>query len=89
MLADALALAQEDTPDLLISMATLTGAARVAVGADIAPFFTDREGDADTGEQRAGRRGPGLAAAVSRPLRGDDRTRHCRSGQRTIRGIGR
>ena len=48
VLADALALAQEDTPDLLISMATLTGAARVAVGADIAPFFTDREGDAVT-----------------------------------------
>ncbi|MCG7623557.1 leucyl aminopeptidase family protein [Epibacterium sp. Ofav1-8] len=48
VLADALALAQEDTPDLLISMATLTGAARVAVGTDIAPFFTDREGDAVT-----------------------------------------
>jgi len=48
VLADALAFAQEETPDLLISMATLTGAARVAVGADIAPFFTDREGDAVT-----------------------------------------
>ena len=41
VLADALALAVEDRPDLLVSMATLTGAARVAVGPDIAPFFTD------------------------------------------------
>ncbi|MCV6598090.1 MAG: leucyl aminopeptidase family protein [Mangrovicoccus sp.] len=44
VLADALALAGEETPDLLISLATLTGAARVAVGPDIAPFFTDDEG---------------------------------------------
>ncbi|WP_420004825.1 leucyl aminopeptidase family protein [Arenibacterium sp. LLYu02] len=46
VLADALALAAEGAPDLLISMATLTGAARVAVGPDLAPFFTDDEGDA-------------------------------------------
>ena len=42
VLADALSFASEDNPDLIISMATLTGAARVAVGADIAPFFTER-----------------------------------------------
>ena len=41
VLADALALANEASADLTISMATLTGAARVAVGPDIAPFFTD------------------------------------------------
>lgn len=41
VLADALALADEATPDLVISMATLTGAARVAVGPDISPYFTD------------------------------------------------
>ncbi len=41
VLADALALADEDQPDLIISMATLTGAARVAVGPDLAPFYTD------------------------------------------------
>ena len=41
VLADALSFASEDSPDLIISMATLTGAARVAVGADIAPFFTE------------------------------------------------
>ena len=41
VLADALALADETPPDLMICMATLTGAARVAVGPDIAPFYTD------------------------------------------------
>ena len=46
VLADALALADEGKPDLLISMATLTGAARVAVGPDLAPFYTDNEEDA-------------------------------------------
>jgi leucyl aminopeptidase len=44
ILADALAYADEDAPDLLIDMATLTGAARVALGPDLPPFFTD---DAD------------------------------------------
>ncbi|MEO9515141.1 MAG: leucyl aminopeptidase family protein [Paracoccaceae bacterium] len=43
VLADALSLASEESPDLLISMATLTGAARVAVGPDLAPFYTDDE----------------------------------------------
>ncbi|WP_435661105.1 leucyl aminopeptidase family protein [Leisingera caerulea] len=46
VLADALALAAEETPDLLISMATLTGAARVAVGPDLSPFYTDHDADA-------------------------------------------
>ncbi len=49
VLADALALADEGTPDLIISMATLTGAARVAVGPDLAPFYATQ---------------PDLAAAV-------------------------
>ena len=35
VLADALSYASEDNPDLIISMATLTGAARVALGADL------------------------------------------------------
>lgn len=43
VLADALALAQEDNPDHIISMATLTGAARVAVGPDLAPYYTGDE----------------------------------------------
>jgi leucyl aminopeptidase len=41
VLADALALADEEAPDLVVSLATLTGAARVALGPDLPPFFTD------------------------------------------------
>ena len=43
ILADALAYADEESPDLMIDMATLTGAARVALGPDLPPFFTDDE----------------------------------------------
>lgn len=43
ILADALAYADEQPTDLLIDMATLTGAARVALGPDLPPFFTDNE----------------------------------------------
>ncbi|MEX0582085.1 MAG: leucyl aminopeptidase family protein, partial [Sneathiella sp.] len=41
ILADALVAADEESPDLLIDMATLTGAARIAVGTEIAATFTD------------------------------------------------
>jgi leucyl aminopeptidase len=41
ILADALALADEEAPELLVDMATLTGAARVALGPDLPPFYTD------------------------------------------------
>ena len=41
VLADALAYACEEPTDAIISMATLTGAARVAVGPDLAPYYTD------------------------------------------------
>ncbi len=41
VLADALALADETPPDLMVCMATLTGAARVALGPDLPPYFTD------------------------------------------------
>jgi leucyl aminopeptidase len=43
VLADALALADEERPDLLVDMGTLTGAARVALGPDLPPFYTDDE----------------------------------------------
>jgi leucyl aminopeptidase len=43
ILADALALADEEAPDLLFDFATLTGAARVALGPDLPPFYTDDE----------------------------------------------
>ena len=41
VLADALTLADEDKPELIIDFATLTGAARVALGPDLPAFFTD------------------------------------------------
>ncbi len=40
ILADALALGDEEAPDLLVDFATLTGAARVALGPDLPPFYT-------------------------------------------------
>ncbi|AWN44249.1 leucyl aminopeptidase family protein [Methylobacterium durans] len=41
ILADALALADAEEPELLIDFATLTGAARVALGPDLPAFFTE------------------------------------------------
>ena len=41
VLADALALADEEEPDTIISFATLTGAARVALGPELPPLYTD------------------------------------------------
>lgn len=43
ILADALTRAGELSPDLTLDMATLTGAARVALGPQLPPFFTDDE----------------------------------------------
>ncbi|OGT31113.1 MAG: leucyl aminopeptidase [Gammaproteobacteria bacterium RIFCSPHIGHO2_12_FULL_35_23] len=43
VLADALVEACSEKPDLLIDFATLTGAARIAVGTEIAAFFTNSD----------------------------------------------
>ncbi|HEY3778220.1 MAG TPA: leucyl aminopeptidase family protein [Rhizomicrobium sp.] len=43
VLADALCEADTETPELLIDIATLTGAARAATGMELPPFFTDDE----------------------------------------------
>lgn len=43
VLADALALADEKEVDHIMTFATLTGAARVALGVDLPPFYTTRE----------------------------------------------
>lgn len=43
VLADALSEADDETPDLLVDVATLTGAARTATGMELPPFFTDDE----------------------------------------------
>ncbi|HEX8167531.1 MAG TPA: leucyl aminopeptidase family protein [Beijerinckiaceae bacterium] len=43
ILADALALADEEAPEVLVDFATLTGAARVALGPELPPLYTDDE----------------------------------------------
>ena len=43
VLADAMADADDDKPELMIDIATLTGAARAATGMELPPFFTDDE----------------------------------------------
>jgi leucyl aminopeptidase len=43
VLADAITLAGEEDPQLIIDMATLTGAARVALGPTIPPFYTHND----------------------------------------------
>ncbi|MFL5223317.1 MAG: leucyl aminopeptidase family protein [Microvirga sp.] len=43
ILADALALADEDAPEIVVDFATLTGAARVALGPELPPFYSDDE----------------------------------------------
>ena len=53
VLSDALAYACEDLPDLIIDFATLTGAARIALGADLPPLFSNRD-EVALGIQQAG-----------------------------------
>lgn len=53
VLCDALAAAVEESPDLLLDFASLTGAARIAVGPDVAAFFANQE-DLAQGLQQAG-----------------------------------
>ena len=48
ILCDALALADEDEPELLFDFATLTGAARVALGPDLPPFYCSDDALAET-----------------------------------------
>ena len=43
MLADAMSLADEESPQSMLVFATLTGAARVALGPDLPAMFTDDE----------------------------------------------
>jgi leucyl aminopeptidase len=43
VLADAISLADEEAPDYLVTIATLTGAARVALGPDLPPLYSDDE----------------------------------------------
>jgi leucyl aminopeptidase len=47
VLADALAEADSEAPDLVIDIATLTGAARVALGTDVGALFSDDDSVAE------------------------------------------
>ena len=47
ILCDALALGAQDKPDLMVDFATLTGAARTAVGAELAAMFCNDDGLAE------------------------------------------
>jgi leucyl aminopeptidase len=47
VLADAMALGAEDKPDIMLTFATLTGAARVALGPDLPPFYCTDDAFAD------------------------------------------
>jgi leucyl aminopeptidase len=55
VLADGLAYACEHKPDMVIDFATLTGAARIALGADLPPIFSNHleiaQGIAEAGER--------------------------------------
>ncbi len=74
VLADALTLADEDKPALVADFATLTGAARVALGPDVPAAFTD---DDDARRRACALRGvrerSALAHAAVAALRGDAR----------------
>jgi len=43
VLADAMSLGADDNPHCMVTLATLTGAARVALGPDLPPFYCDDE----------------------------------------------
>jgi leucyl aminopeptidase len=51
ILADALARAAEDEPELIVDFATLTGAARVALGPDLPAFFANDDALASAVQQ--------------------------------------
>ena len=55
ILADALALAAEARPNRIVTLATLTGAARVALGPDLPPIYSTEPGFADRVLEAGGR----------------------------------
>ncbi len=74
ILCDALAEASAEKPELLVDMATLTGAARVALGPELAALFCNDEALArGLLDARRGRGRPDVADAAMAPLSQDDR----------------
>jgi hypothetical protein len=85
VLADALALADTERPDLLVDLATLTGAARIALGAEASRAVRDprRHVEAAAAPRQPAWRSPLAAALVERLRRRDleqDRGREQRLG---------
>ena len=64
ILADALALADEEEPELLVDMATLTGAARVALGPDLPPSIPATTRSPVSSRRRTRGRRPAMAHAA-------------------------
>ena len=60
ILADALTRAAESEPELIIDFATLTGAARVALGPDLPAFFANDDGLAAAAQEASGKVGDPL-----------------------------
>ena len=90
ILADALALADEEAPDLMFDFATLTGAARVALGPDLPPFYTDDEAlAAEIAGSAARVQRSALALTVVAPLRRDAGEQGRRPRQRPERQLRR
>jgi leucyl aminopeptidase len=70
ILCDALAEADSENPDLLIDCATLTGAARIALGPEVQAFFCDDDDVASTLQQAGARVGDPLwRLPIWRPYR--------------------
>ena len=90
ILCDALAEASTETPALLVDMATLTGAARVALGPELAALFCNDEAlAADLLERRLSGGRPDVADAAVAPVPQDDRKQDRRSQQRVGRAARR
>ena len=90
VLADALALADEEKPELIVDMATLTGAARVALGPELPPLFThDDQLAADFARHADAERDPVVAHAAVAAIRvaarfKDRRHQQCRRTARRL-----
>ena len=71
VLADALSLADDEAPELMIDFATLTGAARVALGPQLPPAYTDDESlAADLARHAAGEADPLWRMPLWKPYAG-------------------
>ncbi len=85
VLADALALADMENPVLIADFATLTGAARVALGPELPAAFTDDDALAEFAAAGTAESDPSWRLPLWRPLRGHARFQGGRHQQRQHR----